>query len=198
MKTVLLWLCLTLPGLAQSALYVNFTQSRVEGGAPLEGMVASNAPAPPEGLMVELAAEPSVSLPERVFIEPGRKATRFPIQTQAVGRNQSVRVLARVGSVTGANTLHLTPIGEALARQKPPSQSQGQPAYGYRYDYEYDYGYGYNYGPGPNSFPSGPGCPTLGPGCPRPTVPAGVIDHQVCPPIRMDSQGFPVNNSILR
>ncbi|GMU54693.1 MAG: hypothetical protein AMXMBFR33_38390 [Candidatus Xenobia bacterium] len=187
---MLLWLCLALPSLAQSALYVNFTHSRVEGGAPLEGMVASNAPAPPEGLMVELAAEPGVNLPERVFIEPGRKLTRFPIETMAVGRSQSVRIVARVGSITGANTLHLTPIGVELVRNKPTGltlfQQQIQPGYEYQY---YD-----DFGSPTFSIP----CPGKVLDCPRPTTPAGVIDHRPCPPIRMDSQGFPVNNPILR
>lgn len=192
MKTALLWLLLALPSLAQSALYVNFTHSRVEGGAALEGMVASNVPAPPEGLMVSLAAGPGVSLPERVLIAPGRKATRFPIETQAVGRNQSVRVVARVGPVTGANTLHLAPIGEGLARSKQPLVPV-QPVGNWGYGYQYDNGYSDCYPPDPPA-----PCPAKILDCTRSTPPAGVIDHQVCPPIRMDSHGFPVNNPILR
>lgn len=175
MRALFLWLVLVLPALAQTNLYINFSQSTVEGGATLEGIVASNVPAPAQGIMVLLTAGDGATVPDRVFIEPGQKATRFPIETRGVSRNRSVQVRAQVGSVVAVNLVHLTPVGEQIARNPPPSQALSGPqiqtlgpnygygygmygpGYGYDYGYGYGYGYGYNYGygfPHPNPGPA--------------------------------------------
>ncbi len=152
MRALILWLILLLPAAAQTGLYVNFSQSTVEGGSTVEGMVASNVPAPAEGIMVLLTAGDGATVPDRVFIEPGQKATRFPVDTSKVSRNRSVQVRAQVGPVVGVNLLHLMPVGEIAARTPPPDQlvtagAQYVPnVYG---DYGYGYGgYGYGYGYG--------------------------------------------------
>lgn len=182
MKALIFWLCLVFPAVAQTSLYINFNQSTIEGGATIEGTVASNMPAGPEGIMVLLTAGQGVSLPDRVFIEPGRKAASFPIETSAVQRNLSVQVRAQVGSVVGLNLVHLMPVGEMAARTPPPSglmtanvnqYSIPNIDYGYGYGYGgYGYGYGgygyggYGYGPNVPYGPVHPGrpCPPPRPG----------------------------------
>lgn len=174
MRALILWLCLVFPAWGQTSLYLNFNQTTVEGGTSIEGTVASNLPAGPQGIMVLLTAGQGLSLPDRVFIEPGRKAASFPIETTAVGRSLSVQVRAQVGSVVGLNLVHLMPAGELAARTPPPSGlatsnpyaiPYGDAGYGYGYGYG-GYGYGgYGYGYGSQYAPNRP-CPPPAPGRP--------------------------------